>query len=73
MDALHFAEAMAIIAECHTTEVLINKPKDGFVGDLGERTFSIHITKCCAGVVKRLCAKGYTLSLDENCLKVEKI
>lgn len=66
-----FNNAMAIIAQHHSTEVKINMPKNRFVGNLGNTEFSLHITKCCASVVNKLTAKGYSLSMDgENGLSV---
>lgn len=68
-----FQEAIAIIVQYYSTEIKINTPKNNFVGELGRTLYSIHITKCCAGLTKDLHHAGYSLDMDENGINVFKI
>lgn len=68
-----FQEAIAIIGQYHSTEIKINTPKNNFVGELGRTQYSIHITKCCAGLTKDLHHAGYSLDMDENGMNIFKI
>lgn len=67
-----FFDALKIISQYHTTVVSVNKPQDGFVGDLGKNSFRLHITKCVPAVVKELSYVGFRLSMEEDGLRVEK-
>ncbi len=73
MEKQDFLKALEIISECHSTEMVINKPTDSFVGDLGTTKFTIGIKNCCAGVVNRLKKADYMLSMNEGLLTVDKI
>lgn len=67
-----FFDALKIISQYHTTTIVVNKPKDGFVGDLGKSSFALHITQCVPAVVKELSYVGFRLSMDADGLKVDK-
>ena len=68
-----FQEAIAIIGQYRSTEIKINTPKNGFVGDLGRTLYSIHITKCCAGLTKALHKASFDIDMDEYGMNVFKI
>ena len=70
MNKDQFIKALDIISKFHTTKMVINKPIDDFVGDLGTSRFTIHITHCCPAVINELKARGYYLSMDEGYLNV---
>lgn len=67
-----FTEAMGIISGCHSVEVKINTPINGFVGDLGTKCYSIHITQCPPVVVIELIVHGYRLGMTSDGLSVDK-
>lgn len=68
----HFTKAIELLTPYHSTELSINKPLDNFVGELGSKRWTIHITKCCPAVINDLIASGYSLGMDKNGLYVEK-
>ena len=68
-----FQEAIAIIGQYHSTEIKINTPKNGFVGELGRTQYSIHITKCCAGLTRALHKASFDIDMDEYGMNVFKI
>lgn len=68
-----FNEAIQIVSVHHSSTVRINTPKNNFVGDMGEKTFRLHITKCVPSVVSALVIKGFHLSMTEDGLMVDKI
>lgn len=73
MKANDFLKAVEICSSNHSTGIVINQPKNGFVGDLGTLNFTLHITKCCASVVNKLIEAGYSLSMTEGVgLSVDK-
>ena len=73
MTKQHFSEALQIIATYHTSHIIINKPAGSFVNsNIGTTEFTIHITICCASVVENLRRAGYSLSMSENGLSVNK-
>lgn len=73
MKANDFLKAIEILSSNHSTGIVVNQPRNGFVGDLGSKEFTIHITKCCVSVVNKLIEAGYSLSMTESVgLSVEK-
>ena len=68
-----FQEAIAIIGQYHSTEIKINTPRNGFVGELGRTQYRIHITKCSAGLPKALHNGGFDINMDEDGMHVFKI
>ena len=67
-----FMQALELLSSNHTTKITINQPIDNFVGDLGTKSWTIHITKCCPAVVIKLVDAGYSLSMTEHGLCVNK-
>ena len=67
-----YFDALKIISQYHSTVISINKPKDGFVGDLGKNAFTLHMIRCVPGVVKELSHMGFRLSMDADGLRVDK-
>lgn len=72
MEFQQFSEAMCVIAAHHTSKVTINQPINNFVGDLGLTKFTIHINKCVPSVINKLIEKGFSLSMTEYGLSVDK-
>lgn len=72
MNVEQFTKAINIISGCHSVEVKINSPINGFVGDLGTKCFTIHITQCPPVVVRELIDAGYRLGMTANGLSVDK-
>lgn len=68
-----FNEAMAIIARHHTVMLKINMPVNNFVGYLGTNEFSIHISRCCAGLTQDLHEAGFDIEMDNHGMSVFKI
>lgn len=68
-----FINALEICAKHHTTTVTINRPKSNFVGDLGSKEFTIHITHCVPAVVTELVKAGYMCNMEEGGLNVFKV
>lgn len=68
-----FNEAMAVIGYYHSTQLKINMPKNGFVGDLGRGEFTIHISRGCPGLMKALLRAGFSLCMDDVGLEVSKL
>lgn len=73
MTQAQFTEAIVAISRFHSTQLTINAPKNNFVGDMGTKFWTIHITKCVPAVVDVLKNKGYDLSMNEDGLEVDKI
>ncbi len=72
MNIEQFANAIDIISRCHSVEIKINAPINGFVGDLGTKCYTIHITQCPPAVVRELSAAGYRLGMTSDGLSVDK-
>lgn len=68
-----FNEAMHIISRHHTTMLKVNMPENNFVGHLGHHEFTIHISRCCAGLTKDLHDAGFDIEMDNHGMKVVKI
>lgn len=67
-----FMQAIELLSKYHTTKLTINQPYDCFVGDLGEKRWTIHITKCVPAATSALLQAGYSLGMDEYGLHVNK-
>lgn len=67
-----FLLAIEILSSNHTSKITINQPIDNFVGDLGQTKWSIHITHCVPAVVSKLIEAGFSLSMTEYGLHVNK-
>lgn len=69
----NYLKALEIISQSHSTEIKINLPTNGFVGDsLGVSEFNLTITRGCVSVVDRLTKSGYALSMTKDGLSVDK-
>ena len=68
-----FTKALEIISSHHSSQITINQPINGFVGNLGTTKWSIHINKCVPSVVNKLIAAGFMLSMTEYGLDVDYI
>lgn len=68
-----FNDVMHIVSRYHSTHIKVNMPKNNFVGNLGTSLYSIHISKCCAGLTKALHSAGYDLDMDDNGMEIFKI
>lgn len=68
-----FDAAMRIIARHHTTMLKINMPVNNFVGNLGSNEFSIHISRCCAGLTQDLHDQGFDIEMDNHGMSVFKL
>ncbi|MBE6234782.1 MAG: hypothetical protein E7112_00935 [Bacteroidales bacterium] len=67
-----FNEAIQIISVQHSSTVKINSPRGNFVGDLGVTNFRLHVIKSVPAVIKDLAAAGFSLSMTEDGLFVDK-
>lgn len=65
-----FNQAIAVLAQHHTTKIMLNFPRNGFVGDMGRTHYRIHIHQCCPGCTKDLHAAGFDLQMGEGGLEV---
>ena len=65
-----FHMAMDIILEHHSTEVIINKPKNGFVD---QSKYRLQIKSCVHTVIQKLLSKGFTIHLDNGLLELSHI
>ncbi len=68
-----FTRAIEIISEHHSSQITINKPKNGFVGDLGQSDWTIHINKCCHTVIAKLIQERFVLGMSEDGISVDYI
>ena len=68
-----FNEAIQIVSVYHSSTVKINTPKDNFVGDMGDKTFRLHVVICVPAVIYKLVAAGFQLSMTPDGLLVNKI
>ena len=73
MNFADFTTAIELVSKFHTTELVINQPINNFVGHLGESKWTIHIKKCVPAAVNALIANGYSLSMTEYGLLVDRI
>ena len=70
MKESQFLKAITILSINHSTKILINKPNNGYVGNLGSTEFTIDIIDCCASVMNNLIDKGYYLSMKDGLTSV---
>lgn len=72
MKKADFTLAIEIIAEHHTSEITINKVKpNGQVSPVLESP-TIQVHRCCASVINKLIAYGFTVSMNEGALSIDK-
>ena len=73
MKESQFLKAITILSINHSTKILINKPNNGHVGNLGSTEFTIDIIDCCASVMNNLIDKGYYLSMKDGLTSVNSL
>lgn len=73
LNSKNFTTALEIISKHRSTELVINTPKDNFVGYMGQSKFRLHIKKCVPSVVDNLIKAGYILNMGPEGLEVDKI
>ena len=66
-----FLKAIEIISVNHSTRIYINKPHNGFVGELGSSKFTIDISDCCGAVINNLKENGFNLSMKNGLTSVD--
>ena len=70
MDKKYFNEAIRIISEYHTTEIVINKSCDSQAYCDSDKP-RLHIKNCCAGLINELVKAKFSLSLHDGFLSVD--
>lgn len=65
--------ALEIISKHPSTKLVINTPKNNFVGYMGQSEFRLHIKKCVPSVINNLIHAGYILNMGPEGLVVDKI
>ncbi len=68
-----FNQAIEVLAKYHTTKIMFNFPRNGFVGDMGHTHYRIHIHQCCPACTDALHKAGFSLSMGEGGLEITKI
>ncbi len=71
MKLTNFLKAIEIISKSHSTQLFINKPYNGNVGDLGVTDYNIRIKDCCGKVMSDLVDAGFTLSMKDGLTTVD--
>lgn len=61
-----FITALELLSENHSTELIINQPINNFVGELGSKEWTIHITNCVPAVINKLIDAGYSLRMEKG-------
>lgn len=72
MKTADFNQAILIITAHHSNEIQINKVKPNGQVSPVLASPTIIITKCCASVVNKLIADGFSLSMYDGGLYVDK-
>ena len=73
LNSKNFTTALEIISRHCSTELVINTPKNNFVGYMGQSEFRLHIKKCVPSVINNLIKAGYILNMGPEGLEVDKI
>lgn len=73
LNSKDFTTALEIISKHHLTELVINTPRNNFVGNMGQSEFRLHIKKCVPSVINNLIQEGYVLKMGPEGLEVDKI
>lgn len=70
MKLVNFIEAVTIMTQNHSNEIIINKSfgNGSNTGDSNKPT--IHITNCTAATINKLKEAGFSLSMDKGFLTV---
>lgn len=70
MELKTFQLAISILLEFHSIEIIINHCKSNGQVKL---TNTIHIKNCCAECVKKLINQGFSLTMHDGLLIVDKL
>lgn len=73
LNSKDFTTALGIISKHHSTELVINTPRNSFVGYIGQSKFRLHLKKCVPAVINSLVKEGFILSMGPEGLEVDKI
>lgn len=73
LNSKDFTTALEIISKHHSTELVINTPRNNFVGYIGQSKFRLHLKKCVPAVINGLIKEGFMLSMGSEGLEVDKI
>lgn len=73
LNSKDFTTAMGIISKHHSTELVINTPRNNFVGYMDQTRFRLHIKKCVPAVINGLIKEGFILGMGPEGLEVNKI
>lgn len=73
LNSKNFITALEIISKHHSTELVINTPRNNFVGYIGRSEFRLHLKKCVPAVINNLIKEGFILRLGPEGLEVDKI
>lgn len=68
-----FTTALGIISRHHSTELVINTPRNNFAEYIGQSKFRLHLKKCVPAVINSLIREGFILSMGPEGLEVDKI
>jgi len=72
MTISNFNQAINLISQFHSTEIVINKAEPNEVVTPILSSPTIHIKNCCAGVINSLTSNGFTLSMKNGLMNVNK-
>ena len=73
LNSKDFTTALEIISKHHSTKLVINTPKNNFVGYIGRSKFRLHLKKCVPAVINNLIKEGFILRMGPEGLEVDKI
>lgn len=74
LNSKDFFTALEIISKHHSTELVINTPRNNFAGyNIGQSKFRLHLKKCVPAVIRNLIKEGFILSMGPEGLEVDKI
>lgn len=73
LNSKDFTTALEIISKQHSTELVINTPRNNSVGYIGQSEFRLHIKECVPTVINGLIKEGFILGMGPEGLEVNKI
>lgn len=73
LNSKDFTTALEIISKHHSTELVINTPRDNSVEYMGQSKFRLHLKKCVPAVINGLIKEGFILGMRSEGLEVDKI
>lgn len=72
MKKAFFDFAVHICSQSHTTEIVINYTEPNGQVNLNPEVIRLHIKKCCPAVIEKLIENGYSLSMNNGLMSVNK-